>query len=110
MTMRESSRGATSGGHEPSGKRYVIAWLALLVLTALSFAADHLVMGNLATAVALGVALIKASVVLVVFMHIGQEPFPIRFVAVLNLAWVALLCLGIAADTALLGAFAPGAP
>jgi hypothetical protein len=46
------------------------------------------------------VALIKASIVFVVFMHLDREPFPIRFVAALNVAWVLLLCLGIAADVA----------
>jgi len=85
-----------------SGRRYVYAWLALLGFTALSFGADQLRLGSLTTVVALAVALIKAGIVLVIFMHLGREPFPIRFVAMLNIAWVALLCLGIAADTGLL--------
>ena len=85
---------------DASGRRYLQAWLALLVLTGASFGADRLHLGALSTAIALGVALIKASIVLVVFMHLGREPFPIRFVAALNVAWVLLLCLGIAADVA----------
>jgi cytochrome c oxidase subunit 4 len=93
-----------------SGRRYIYAWLALLLFTALSFGADQLRLGSLATIVALGVALIKAGIVLVVFMHLGREPFPIRFVAMLNIAWVALLCLGIAADTGLLTWVAPTVP
>lgn len=86
--------------HDAGGRRYLYAWLALLALTGLSFGADRLHLGSLSTGVALGVALIKASIVLVVFMHLNREPFPIRFVAALNVAWVALLCLGIAADVA----------
>jgi cytochrome c oxidase subunit 4 len=91
------------GAHEPvshpaSGRRYVYAWLALLVLTVISFGIDRLHLGSVSTAIALGVALIKASVVFVVFMHLDREPFAIRFVAALNVAWVLLLCLGIAAD------------
>ena len=88
------------GAPERAGRRYLTAWLALLVLTALSFGADRLHLGSVSTAVAIGVALIKASIVLIVFMHLDREPFPIRFVAALNMAWVLLLCLGIAADVA----------
>jgi caa(3)-type oxidase subunit IV len=82
----------------PPGRRYIYAWLALLVLTGISFGADQLHLGSISTGVALIVAVIKASVVFVVFMHLDREPFPIRFVAGLNVAWVLLLCLGIAAD------------
>ena len=86
--------------HDDSGRRYIRAWLALLVLTGLSFGVDRLHLGSVSTAIALGVALLKASIVFVVFMHLDREPFPIRFVAGLNVAWVLLLCLGIAADVA----------
>ena len=88
------------GAAERAGRRYLTAWLALLVLTGLSFGADRLHLGSISTAVAIGVALLKASIVLIVFMHLDREPFPIRFVAALNMAWVLLLCLGIAADVA----------
>lgn len=88
--------------HEGSGRRYVYAWLSLLVLTALSFGATRLhLVGPVSTAIALGVAVLKASVVLVVFMHLDREPFPVRFVAALNVGWVLLLCLGIVGDVAL---------
>lgn len=103
-TSREngsSTRGEpeqADGGHTSSGRRYVYAWLSLLVLTGLSFGADRLHLGSVSTAIAVGVALVKASIVFVVFMHLDREPFPIRFVAALNVAWVLLLCLGIAAD------------
>lgn len=33
-----------------------------------------------------------------VFMHLLEEAFSVRCVAVLNVLWVALLCLGIVAD------------
>jgi hypothetical protein len=35
-------------------------------------------------------------------MHLDREPFAVRFVAALNVAWVLLLCLGIAADVVML--------
>jgi cytochrome c oxidase subunit 4 len=83
-------------------RRHVVAWLALVGLTLLSFGIDRLHLGSLSTAIALAVALVKASIVFVVFMHLDREPFAVRFVAVLNVAWVLLLCLGIAADVLML--------
>jgi caa(3)-type oxidase subunit IV len=71
-------------------------------IRALSFAVDRLHLGSLSTAIALAVALVKASIVFAVFMHLDREPFAIRFVAALNVAWVLLLCLGIAADVVML--------
>jgi cytochrome c oxidase subunit 4 len=85
-----------------SARRYVFAWLALVGLTALSFGVDRLHLGSISTAVALAVALVKASIVFIIFMHLDREPFAVRFVAALNFAWVLLLCLGIAADVVML--------
>lgn len=81
-----------------SAKPYVAAWLALLVLTGISFATSRLALGPWAAFVALAIATVKASIVLVVFMHLYRAPFTLRFVAALNIVWVALLCAGIAAD------------
>jgi caa(3)-type oxidase subunit IV len=100
-TDDEAHAPATGAGKGPpiaGGRRYVYAWVALLVLTAISFGADQLHLGSISTGIALLVAVLKASIVFVVFMHLDREPFPIRFVAGLNVAWVLLLCLGIAAD------------
>jgi cytochrome c oxidase subunit IV len=77
---------------------YVYAWLALLAFTGVSYGIDHLHLGSIGTALALGIAAVKASIVLMIFMHLRREPFPIRFVAFLNLAWILLLCIGIAFD------------
>lgn len=79
-------------------RSYVYAWLALLIFTAVSFGLDHLHLGSVGTALALAIAALKASIVLMIFMHLRREPFPIRFVAFLNLAWILLLCIGIAFD------------
>ncbi len=84
---------------KPGGAaRYVFAWLALVLLTLASFGAHQLPLGGFATPVALAIALVKATIVALVFMHLLEEAFSIRCVAVLNALWVALLCLGIMAD------------
>ena len=69
-----------------SGRPYVLAWLALLGLTLLSFGAHYLDLGALSTAVALGFALLKALVVVLVFMHVRRESVSVRTIAALNLA------------------------
>ena len=89
-----------SNGHSESGRAYVFAWLALLVLTLVSFGAHYLELGAFATAVSLIIAAIKAGVVALVFMHLKTESVSVRTVAALNLAWVALISIGIALDVA----------
>jgi caa(3)-type oxidase subunit IV len=83
-----------------SGRPYLLAWLALLGLTLLSFAAHFLELGAWATAVSLGFAGLKALVVVLVFMHLRRESVSVRTVAALNIAWVILLSAGIALDVA----------
>ncbi len=94
----EPPAAASLHAQQASGRAYVVAWLALMAFTLLSFGVHFLPLGRFATAVALLIALVKALVVLIVFMHLRREPTSIRVVAGLNLAWVALLCGGIALD------------
>jgi cytochrome c oxidase subunit 4 len=86
--------------HGESGRAYVLAWLGLLGLTLLSFGAHFLQLGAFATAVSLGFAGLKAALVVIVFMHLRQEPVSVRTVAALNVAWVVLISAGIALDVA----------
>jgi len=87
-------------GPAESGRDYVLAWLGLLVLTLISFGAHYLELGAFATAVSLIIAGVKAGVVGLVFMHLKTESVSVRTVAALNLAWVALISVGIALDVA----------
>jgi len=87
-------------GPGESGRAYVLAWLGLLVLTLVSFGAHYLELGAFATAVSLIIAAVKAGVVALVFMHLKTESVSVRTVAALNLAWVALISIGIALDVA----------
>ena len=78
----------------------MLAWLALLALTLLSFGAHFLELGALATPVSLAFAALKATVVVLVFMHVRGESVAVRTVAALNVSFVLLLSLGIALDVA----------
>lgn len=80
--------------------RYVITWLALIVLTAVSFGVAGLDLGALGTGVALGIASVKALIVMLVFMHLAEESMSERIVAAVAVAFIVLLCLGIYADVA----------
>jgi caa(3)-type oxidase subunit IV len=83
-----------------SGIPYVLAWLGLLILTMASYGIDRLALGPWGFAASLLIAALKATIVVMVFMHLTKEPFVIRFVAVLNVLYVLLICVGIAADVA----------
>jgi cytochrome c oxidase subunit 4 len=98
QSLTEEHDGIGNEAEPHGGRPYVVAWVALLGLTLLSYGAHVLQLGAFAIVVALAIALIKAAVVLIVFMHLRREPVSIRCVAALNLCWVALLCLGIALD------------
>lgn len=82
------------------GRNTVLAVLSLFVLTALSWALAHASLGAAESAIALSIASLKAFIVLSVFMEIrGAGPSPLLAVLV-TLAFIALLCLGMTADTA----------
>jgi len=60
--------------HEPVPYRtFILIWVALLVLTAITVAISRIDLGALNIWVALGVASIKSSLVIFVFMHLRQE-------------------------------------
>jgi cytochrome c oxidase subunit IV len=52
---------------------YVLAWVALLILTAVTVAVAGLHLGKLSVLTAVAIAGIKASVVLFFFMHLKYE-------------------------------------
>jgi cytochrome c oxidase subunit IV len=60
--------------HEPVPYRtFILIWVALLVLTGVTVAVSRVDLGALNIWVALTVASIKSSLVLLIFMHLKQE-------------------------------------
>lgn len=60
--------------HEPVGYgSYFLTWFSLLALTAITVAAAGMHFGSMSVLVALGIALIKAAIVLYLFMHLKYE-------------------------------------
>lgn len=82
------------------GSLYVAAWLVLLVLTGLSYGAAQIQLGTLGVFVALGIAAIKALIVLFIFMHLIDATVSERVVIVVTALFIILIALGIVADVA----------
>ncbi|MEE9269877.1 MAG: cytochrome C oxidase subunit IV family protein [Candidatus Krumholzibacteria bacterium] len=72
--------------HENSGYGvYVVTWLALLILTAITVTVSGMNLGKVSVLTALAIATIKGSVVLAFFMHLKYEKpmFTVMFYIVL---------------------------
>ena len=83
----------TSGahGHSHTG-RYAMVWLALMVLTALTYGLSRLhVGGGWGVVIALGIAATKGGLVALFFMHLWDQRGANRLVFVTSLVFVALL-------------------
>ena len=66
-------------------------WIALLALLAITCGSSYIPMGRLNVAINVGVAAIKAMLVVLVFMHLRTERPLIRLVAVVGLIWLTIL-------------------
>jgi cytochrome c oxidase subunit 4 len=75
--------------------------LALLALTAISFAVSRIDLGLANTPIALAIATLKAAVVAYWFMELPLASRPSRIVALVTIAFIALLCSGTVADIGL---------
>jgi cytochrome c oxidase subunit 4 len=77
-------------------RRLFYAWIALCALAALSFAVSLLHLGRLGLPAAILIALVKALVVLAVFMELAAERGSIRLVAATAVALLVIF-VGLAA-------------
>jgi cytochrome c oxidase subunit 4 len=83
--------------------------MALIVLTTLSWFMSTLHLGAADTVVALGIAIVKSTVVVLIFMHVIKERVTTAVVPVVAILFVALLAGLTAADVATRRTF-PRAP
>src|SRR6478609_2312386 len=85
--------GATLGQkvHAETTLRYVLVWVALLCLTALTFALSYVEMGAASVAVALVIAIGKSTLVVLFFMHLLHEVGAPRLTLVVSTLLVLLL-------------------
>jgi cytochrome c oxidase subunit 4 len=75
-----------------SGRRdELLTWIALMVLLAITCASSYIPMGRINVALNLGIAVVKAFLVALVFMHLHSERPLIRVVAAVGLIWLVIL-------------------
>jgi cytochrome c oxidase subunit 4 len=84
-----------------SGTTLVVALVALLALTGLSWWLANVPLGTFNTVVALAIAAAKASIVALCFMELAQASTTARIVVATTVVFIVLLCLGIVGDEAL---------
>jgi cytochrome c oxidase subunit IV len=77
--------------HIASPKLYIGVFVALLFLTALTTGMAYVDLGAWNTVVALAIAFCKASLVVLFFMHLKWGTGTMKTVAVVAIAWLALL-------------------
>jgi len=75
----------------PPLRHYVLCWIALLVLLALTAGSSFVPLGRFNLVANLAIALAKALCVVFVFMHVRRGTPMIRVFAVAGLMWLALL-------------------
>jgi cytochrome c oxidase subunit 4 len=83
------------GGHEAHGiKRYIVVWLTLLAFTALTVITGRMDLGGANIFIAMAIALTKATLVVLFFMHLYDEGGVNRLVFVVSVLFLIVLLLG----------------
>ncbi len=80
-------------GHVVPVKVYVAVFATLLIMTAATTAISGIDLGPWNTVVALGIAVFKASLVVLFFMHARYSPRLTHMVILAGIFWLALLLL-----------------
>jgi cytochrome c oxidase subunit 4 len=77
-----------------STRTLILVGVALLVLTALTVGVSFLNLGALHTPVGLAIAGIKATLILMFFMHVRRSSGWVRLTIAVGLVWLGILILG----------------
>jgi len=72
-------------------KVYVLIWLALITLLLLTLGSAYLRLGWVNGAINLAIAVVKAVLVMIFFMHLRSGHYLLRIVAAVGFFWLALL-------------------
>jgi cytochrome c oxidase subunit 4 len=96
---KHGSHGAQQGAHEDHGiKRYVIVYLTLILFTIITVWTGRMNLGAANIFVAMAIAITKATLVVLFFMHLYDEGGVNRLVFVVSLLFVAVLMLFVFGD------------
>ena len=81
-----------------SAVRYLLCWVALVVLTGLTFALSTVDLGGWSLAMALAIAVTKGAVVALFFMHLWDHAGAVRLVLLTAILFVAVLSALVVSD------------
>jgi cytochrome c oxidase subunit IV len=87
---------------------YLVTWLLLLVLTVVSWQTATLDLAGFDAAVMLAIATVKATLVVLFFMHLAHARFANKMVVIVSALFVVLLVSLTAADVATRHTYPPG--
>ncbi len=79
--------------HQARPRVYLLTWLALLALTAATVAVSRLNLVSFAAVVSIGIATVKSFLVLMLFMHLKEEPIILKVMLVVAVGALALIIL-----------------
>jgi cytochrome c oxidase subunit 4 len=83
-------------GHGPG--RYVVIWVILLGFTLLTVVTGRMDLGSANLPIAIAIATVKATLVVLFFMHLSESHGANRLVFVVSLLFVGVLLLGVFGD------------
>ena len=89
---------STSAAAGPLGKRLALTLAALLLLAGISLAFRFAHLGSAGLPVALAIAVVKAALVLVFFMEIGDERPTVRFACAAGVVMLGVMVALVVAD------------
>ena len=87
----EDAVGHHPGVHKSSLTSYFVVFFALMVFTVLTVAASRVDLGALNTPIALAIAVIKMTLVILWFMHVIHSPRLTWIVIVASFLWLGVL-------------------
>jgi cytochrome c oxidase subunit IV len=87
-----------SENHVVSPRLYLLIFASLMVLTVVTVAASRYDFGVLNTVVAMAIAVLKASLVVLFFMHVKYASRLVQLMVVAAFLWLALLISGTFSD------------
>jgi len=70
---------------------YVLTWVGLMILLALTCASSYFPMGNWNSVVNIGISCAKGLLIAVFFMHLRHAGALLRIVAIVGLLWLGIL-------------------
>jgi cytochrome c oxidase subunit IV len=97
-TTPKAEKQADAHAHGHGWGRYVIVWLILIAFTFLTVWTGRQNLGSANLPLALTIATIKASLVVLFFMHMSEAPGANRIVFVVSLFFALLMMLGVFGD------------